>query len=177
VSRVQILHGSPQGSKVKISLVPDKQRKKFEKDVIYRPVDIYDMAVDILHPKWKRRPSLVQKLNFTYKPKLENSGHMEFTIDEKDPKEIYLNLAKIRTYRDLAYTLFHEWKHAMQLKAFGHALMFKMVSNYDKRYGDHPLEVDADQYAFAQENKMEYKNFVINPTVDYSLFVERKKLY
>ena len=37
------------------------------------------------------------------------------------------------------------------------------------------IEKEADEKAFEEERKMNYKNFLINAEVPFSIFIERKK--
>lgn len=155
---------------MKVGLVPSHQDNVFRHALRVDAKQVYDLALDVIQPKWKERKDVLDKLNFIYDKSDACSGLFTFPKDFEGPKEVTLNLARIRTFRDLVYTAFHEWRHALQYQKYGR----KFMRNNEK---SRLIEQDADEYAFAEELKMRYRNMVINPHATYSIFVERKKTF
>jgi hypothetical protein len=166
---------------MKVMLVPQSEHEKMVSNIKIEPKKLYDMALDIIQPLWQASPSLLDSLRFVYKPANPASGEFEFFQDGLDIEEsttrITINLARIRTYRDLVYTLYHEWRHAGQFLQFGKARFFHYVkaAEIQEYYTDCLIERDADAFAFKREDRLTYKNFVINKNVPYSIFLTRKK--
>ena len=161
---------------MKISLMPEKELSHADKDLSVNLADVYDLGLDLLDRLWGKNLDLLDEFRFVYRREKEESGWFTYTIEGDDYKKITVNLAKIRTYRDLLYTILHEWRHARQYKDYGREAMRMLTrSSDDDAYAYSRIERDADDYAFRQEGKLHYKNVVINPKAPYSIFVERKK--
>jgi hypothetical protein len=159
-------------STLKVRLMSNEDFDKMSRSVKIDPKKLYDMTIDILHPRWTKHKYWLNEVRFIYSPANVTSGEFEF--DANGNAAMVINFARIRTYRDLVYTIYHEWRHAYQLQKFGFNSFYSMSYNLEKNYNDSFMENDADQYAFWLEDKLSYKNFVINKNCPYSIFVMRK---
>lgn len=96
-------------------------------------------------------------------------------------KEVTLNIARLRTRRDIVATIGHEYAHALQVHAFpGEDKVYQMYSRYNQEvrfygYENAPLEVEADEISFRFEDELDYKNVVLNPAAP-SIFVVKKQI-
>lgn len=159
-----------------ISLLPKKDLLHAQKDLSVDLVEVYNLGVDLLDRLWGKNLGLLDEFRFVYRREKEESGWFTYTVEGDDYKKITVNLAKIRTYRDLVYTILHEWRHARQYTDYGREAMRLLTRDSDdEKYAYSRIERDADSYAFRQEEKLRYKNSVINPEAPYSIFIERKK--
>lgn len=143
---------------------------------------VYLTAEQVISKVWRK--GIVDYVGFYYDTTNTYAGTFAFSQSE-DIKFIHLNFANIKTYRDLAFSFLHEWRHALQYNSMGKKKFMKLTKELitnlrekgaDASYLNHDLEADADQFAFEQENVMEYKNFPINPNVSTSVFVTRKRI-
>jgi hypothetical protein len=166
-----------------VSLVPKDEFRNFSTTVKIAPKKLYDMTLDLIHPLWSSDVEKLDEVCFVYQPANTLSGSFEATIKNENPrgvrykdlsKRMVINLARIRTYRDLVYTVYHEWRHALQLRKYGFNEFYEMSLKLETDYTGSYLETDADSFAFRMEDKLTYKNFVINPACNYSIFVGRK---
>lgn len=87
---------------------------------------------------------------------------------------VVVNLAGIRTLRDLYVVLAHEYRHIVQFRTYGLGF-YKHPKTLDE-YVNHPMEKDADRFSFEVEAGLKYKNRVVNDRVKISNFVCRKQL-
>lgn len=137
---------------------------------------VYDFGIDLIYRLWGKNKDLLNEFRFVYREDKEESGWFTYTVEGEEFRKITVNLARIRTYRDLVYTILHEWRHARQYKDYGREAMVLLTrEGDDDAYVISRIERDADAYAFRQEAKLRYKNSVINPSAPYSIFVERKQ--
>lgn len=163
-------------SRMNVKLVSESDFGSMRRGVKIEPKKLYDMSLDIIHPRWTKHKSRLDEIEFIYKPAHVASGEFEVNlVDEKVKTTMIINLARIRTYRDLVYTIYHEWRHAYQLQKFGFKSFCQMSARLEENYTGSLIERDADKYAFWLEDKLTYKNFMINKNCPYSIFIERKK--
>lgn len=161
---------------MKITLVNPEQTTNAKKNLKLEITKVYDLGLSIINKLWLKNQGLLNEFRFVYAEDREESGWFTYTIEGDEYRKITINLAQVKTYRDLLYTILHEWRHARQYKDYGRNAMFLLTrDSNDEGYEQSRIERDADAYAFRQESKLRYKNFVINPTVSHSIFIERKK--
>lgn len=142
---------------------------------------IYLISEKIISRVWAN--GVIDYVSFTYDKGNTYAGSFAFYKDH-NRKFIELNFANIKTYRDLAFSFFHEWKHALQYLQIGYEGFVSEAENLSrlldkgrrKDYVHHYLEQDADDFAFYQESEMDYKSFVLNPHAENSVFVLRKSV-
>jgi hypothetical protein len=144
------------------------------------PPKIYDFVLDVIQPMWSEKENALQQISFRYNDNDAASGGLFFSVDKVPYSEIEINLARVRTYRDLIFTVLHEWRHAMQYHEdrIGFIKKSKRI-NYIKNFNAYQineLEIDADEFAFTHESKMTYKNFLLNIRKPDSVFIWRKSL-
>lgn len=99
---------------------------------------------------------------------------------------IYVNLAHLRTARDVVFVLAHEYAHLLQQRKYGVEVMVKSATNMGKlsegkdveaafyAYLQTDTEKEADAFAFAFEDSFHYDNQVLNRRPLVSFFVSRK---
>lgn len=103
-------------------------------------------------------------------------------------KDIMLiNLAHLRTTRDLVYVMSHEYCHLLQQRKHGAASMSEAAVNVDKMlaqddaearfyaYLQTEIEQEADNFAFDFEATFDYANAIVNRRPKVSFFVSRKQ--
>lgn len=112
--------------------------------------------------------------HITYNEKREESGWFTYTVGQDSTKKVTINMAKIRTYRDMIFSMLHEWAHVQQYDRLG-GYVLSVLTTEKKSYNT--IEQEADRYAFDKEKKLHYKSFVVNSKVPYSIFVERKIVF
>lgn len=153
----------------------DSNTKLMFRDFMLKVYGLVDSLVNMVNDT-----HIVDNITFTYNKSKQASGSFAFY---QGGKFIELNFAQIKTYRDLLFVFFHEWTHARQharmgLDAFkkASARVINMSNITAEEYLNHEIEREADQYALAMEESMNYKSFVINPSVKFSVFMSRKAL-
>jgi hypothetical protein len=141
---------------------------------------IYDMVAKLIENVEDK--DVVDSVTFVYEENNPSSAAFYFT-----PHRTYieLNFAQIKTYKDLIFAFYHEYTHALQHKKLGYkkflieskkiAQKAYLVDGH-KEYLQHYFEVEADEFAFGIESRMKYKSFVINPSVNFSVFIHRKTI-
>lgn len=90
-----------------------------------------------------------------------------------DENKVLINMGEIRSFRDLVYALAHEFAHSKQNWEIGTTALLSYYDDYE--YSNNPLEIEADELAFAFENTMFYKNHIINPDTS-SIWIMKKVL-
>lgn len=155
-----------------VSLMNDAQLENAQTKLVFPIKSFYDWALDVLETQTKNNPGLIDEFCLVFDEEREESGW--FTYKKKGEKynKITINIAKIRTYRDLVFSVLHEVQHAKQHMVYG-AKQMSFLNIGLRQYNE--IEKDADEKAFMEEQKMSYKNFLLNAEIGYSIFVERKK--
>jgi hypothetical protein len=165
---------------MQISVMNNESEHIATENLSVKPQVVYDLVLDVIQPRWRENQIALQLLSFKYDEHDPVSGGFFFSVDRVPYASIEVNLARIRTYRDLIFTTLHEWRHALQYQENRREFIRKSnrimrSKNYDV-YQESDLELDADAFAFTQESKMTYKNFLVNVRKPESVFIWRKSL-
>lgn len=160
---------------MKYSRVTENELQQIKQKLGVSLHTLYETVDEILSYVNPRNKELLDEFGFVYNEDRRESGWFTYEVRGFPYTKITVNLAKVRTFRDFVFSVFHEWKHVEQYGNVGVSVMRSLTRMKNGEYSYNIMEREADRFAFREEFSWDYENFVINPDVPFSIFVERKK--
>lgn len=142
-----------------------------ENDLRVSPTKVQEIAVKAVLRACKLWDVTLSSLTFIYNKNSEASASFLPTKNE-----IAINLAQVRTVRDVVFAIGHEVYHAKQMSRFSSPmgmLFAYQLEVFLNGYFHSPMETEADMQGFVFESRFPYANKVLNTQVP-PLFIGRK---